>query len=117
MATATGTITDNDTVAATVTANQTTIVEGSDATFTVDLGAGDVAGSEDVVVTYHTDPDSGDNPAADSDDYEAPDGTLIIPAGPDHGDDRDNDESRRPAGRRRDPEGDSQSSDVQTRAR
>ena len=72
IATATGTITDNDTVAATITANQTTIVEGSVATFTVDLG---VAGSEDVVVIYNTEPD------ADSSDFEAPVGTLMIPAG------------------------------------
>ena len=81
IATATGTITDNDDVAATVTANPKTIVEGSVATFTVDLGVGDVAGSEDVVVTYHTEPDTADTRPAGTDDYEAPDGTLIVPAG------------------------------------
>ena len=79
IATATGTINDDDPIAATVTANQTTIVEGSDATFTVDLGN---AGSEDVVVTYNTDPITTDTTAdADSDDFEAPEGTLTIPAG------------------------------------
>ena len=79
MATAIGTITDNDPIAATVTENQTTIVEGSVATFTVNLGK---AGSEDVVVTYNTDPNTQDNvPDADSNDFEAPEGTLIILAG------------------------------------
>ena len=78
-ATATGTIADNDPIAATVTANQTTVVEGSDATFTVDLGN---PGSEDVVVTYNTDPNTTDTePDADSNDFEAPEGTLTIPAG------------------------------------
>ena len=81
-ATATETITDDDPIAATVTKNQTTIVEGSVATFTVDLGVGDVAGSEDVVVTYHTDPDTdSDTDDAEPNDFEAPEGTLIIPAG------------------------------------
>ena len=63
----------------TVTASETTIVEGSVATFTVDLG--DATGSEDVVVTYNTEPASDDTRPADSDDYNAPDGTLVIPAG------------------------------------
>ena len=82
IAMATGTISDDaaDNIEATVTANQKTIVEGSVATFTVDLGG--AAGSEDVVVTYNTDPDTQDNvPDADSNDFEAPEGTLIIPAG------------------------------------
>ena len=79
VASATGTITDNDTVMATVTANPATIVEGSVATFTVDLGG--VAGSEDVVVTYNTEPVTADTSPAGSDDYDAPDGTLVIPAG------------------------------------
>ena len=82
MATATGTITDNsDSVRATVTPNDATVVEGSVATFTVDLGV--ATGSRDVVVTYNTDPDpnNADDPAADSDDYDAPEGTLVIPAG------------------------------------
>ena len=79
MATATGTITDNDTVTATVKANATTVAEGSVATFTVVLEGG--SGSEDVVVTYNTDATNADTSAADSDDYDAPEGTLIIPAG------------------------------------
>ena len=79
MATARGTITDNDSVTAMVTASETTVVEGSVATFMVELGGR--AGSEDVVVTYNTDATTADTSAADSDDYDAPDGTLIIPAG------------------------------------
>ena len=75
MATATGTITDNEMVRAKVTASDTTVVEGSVVTFTVELEGG--VGSEDVVVTYHTNAGSADP----DDDFEAPEGTLTIPAG------------------------------------
>ena len=75
MATATGTITDNEMVRAKVTASDTTVVEGSVVTFTVELEPG--VGSEDVVVTYHTNAGSADP----DDDFEAPEGTLTIPAG------------------------------------
>ena len=109
IATATGTITDDDAdnIEATVTANQKTIVEGSVATFTVNLGN---AGSEDVVVTYHTDPDTDpDTDDAEPNDFRGPRGNADNPRRPNDGDDRDHDQSRRPAGRRRDTEGDSQS--------
>ena len=74
MATATGTITDDEEVRAKVAASRTTIVEGSVATFTVELEGG--TGSEDVVVTY-----TATGTATGGKDFEAPDGTLTIPAG------------------------------------
>ena len=86
-ATAMVTIDDDDDLTATVTARQDTVVEGSDAVFNVMLKRGtspeDGAGSEAVVITYHTTPLSGTDttPATAADDYEASSGTLTIPAG------------------------------------
>ena len=72
IATATVTITDNDTLTASVVGPDR-VPEGSDATFTVKLAGG--TGSTPIVVYYTL---GGDATRAD---YEAPSGSLTIPAG------------------------------------
>ena len=85
-ASATATIPANDDLAVTVTGQQDTVVEGSNAVFTVMLMTGTpaspAAGSEDVVVTYMVAGGTGTNlDPVEEDDFEAPDDTLTIPAG------------------------------------
>ena len=85
-ASATATIPANDTLAVTVTEQHDSVAEGSSAAFTVMLMTGtpsrSAAGSEDVVVTYMVAGGTGTglDPVEDE-DFEAPDGTLRIPAG------------------------------------
>ena len=82
---ATATIAANDSLTASVRSSQESLVEGSDATFTVTLTGG--VGSEDVVISYDTVPSADDedstttDPAIAGEDYDSPSGTLIIPAG------------------------------------
>ena len=71
-ATATGTIQDNDALAAAVTADASMVVEGDEARFTVTL-SGDTP-TADVVVSYTV---AGTATAAA--DYTAPSGSLTIP--------------------------------------
>ena len=81
----TATIAANDSLTASVRSSQESLVEGSDATFTVTLTGG--VSSEDVVISYDTMPSSEDeasmttDPAITGEDYDSPSGTLIIPAG------------------------------------
>ena len=72
-ASATGTITDNDTLTAAVTADAATVTEDQTATFTVTLTGG--TSTAQVVVDY-----SLVGTATEGDDYTAPDGTLTIDA-------------------------------------
>ena len=79
IASAAVTIPENDTLTVSVVGQQATVVEDSTAVFIVKLMAGTSAGagSQDVVVSYHTDAST----ATATEDYEVPSGTLIIPAG------------------------------------
>ena len=72
-ASATGTITDNDTLTAAVTADVSTVTEGQSATFTVTLKGG--TSTAEVVVDY-----SPVGTATEDDDYTAPSGKLTIGA-------------------------------------
>ena len=72
-ASATGTITDNDTLTAAVTADVSTVTEGQSATFTVTLKGG--TSTAEVVVDY-----SLVGTATEDDDYTAPSGKLTIGA-------------------------------------
>ena len=73
-ATATGTIEDDDTVMAAVTAGASTVSEGSAASFEVALT--DATSTADVVVTYTV-----TGTATSGTDYTAPSGSLTIMAG------------------------------------
>ena len=73
-ATATGTITDDETLSAAVTADAATVVEGSAATFTVTLTGGE--STAPVTVTYTV-----AGTATSGTDYTAPSGTLTLGAG------------------------------------
>ena len=79
-ASATATISASDDLSVSVTRQQVTVVEGSDAAFVVALtSAGSAASGQDVVVRYRT--ETGADKATADDDYEAPSGTLTIADG------------------------------------
>ena len=75
---ATGTIEDNETLMASVTAGSATVAEGGTASFAVALGGG--TSTEAVTVTYTV-----SGTADVNDDYTAPSGTLTLAAGVDGG--------------------------------
>ena len=106
---ATATITDNDDLTASVTSDQGAVVEGEAGTFTVlltrtvDGNAVPGAGSHDVLITYTVAGGTGGTvDPVEEEDYEAPDGTLTIPAGESTGKIYRYDAHRRPVGRQRD---------------
>ena len=74
MRAASTTITDGDTLTATIEGNQASVVEGADATFTVRLNGG-ATSTADTVVSYKVEDDE-----VTSADYTAPSGSLTIPA-------------------------------------
>ena len=88
-ATATATIPATDALTASVVEETDAVFEGSTAVFTIELtaaadtagNANASAGSQDVVLAYHTDTSDAIAP----DDFEAPSGMLTIPAGQSEG--------------------------------
>ena len=103
-ASATGTITDNDTLKAAVTADADSVPEGQSATFTVTLTEGTSTAA--VVVDY-----SLVGSATVLEDYEAPSGKLTIGILTHQRSDHDRDARRRRTGPWRDPEGASRPGD------
>ena len=97
-ASATGTIEDDDALTAALGATYTTTVaEGGDATYEVELSGG--TSTAEVVVNYEVDANS---TATSGTDYTAPGGKLTIAAAGDERNDHDRDADGRGAGPRRD---------------